>query len=56
MHRTEMTEHAFHAMASTLRTKSGKWHPDPIERALAHGNKCKVRAAYYRWQHWKGRV
>ena len=32
------------------------WHPDAIERALAHGDKDKVRAAYHRGAHWKERV
>jgi integrase len=41
----EMTAHGFRAMASTLLNESGKWHPDAIERALAHGDSDKVRAA-----------
>jgi integrase len=32
----EMTAHGFRAMASTLLNESGLWHPDAIERALAH--------------------
>jgi integrase len=32
----EMTAHGFRAMASTLLNESGKWHPDAIERQLAH--------------------
>jgi len=52
----EMTAHGFRAMASTLLNESGKWHPDAIERALAHGDKDKVRAAYHRGAHWKERV
>ena len=52
----EMTAHGFRAMASTLLNESGKWHPDAIERALAHGDKDKVRAAYHRGQHWQERV
>jgi hypothetical protein len=43
-------------MASTLLNESGKWHADAIERALAHGDKDKVRAAYHRGTHWKERV
>jgi integrase len=43
-------------MASTLLNGSGKWHPDAIERALAHADKDKVRAAYHRGTHWKERV
>jgi integrase len=52
----EMTAHGFRAMASTLLNGSGRWHPDAIERALAHSDKDKVRAAYHRGQHWKERV
>ena len=52
----EMTAHGFRAMASTLLNESGKWHPDAIERALAHGDKDKVRAAYHRGAHWQERV
>lgn len=52
----EMAAHGFRAMASTLLNESGKWNPDAIERALAHGDTDKVRAAYYRGAHWKERV
>lgn len=52
----EMTAHGFRAMASTLLNECGKWHPDAIERALAHGDNDKVRAAYHRGAHWKERV
>jgi integrase len=52
----EMTAHGFRAMASTLLNESGKWNPDAIERALAHGDTNKVRAAYHRGAHWKERV
>lgn len=52
----EMTAHGFRAMASSLLNESGKWHPDAIERALAHGDSDKVRAAYHRGAHWKERV
>lgn len=52
----EMTAHGFRAMASTLLNESGKWNPDAIERALAHGDKDKVRAAYHRGAHWEERV
>lgn len=52
----EMTAHGFRAMASTLLNESGKWHPDAIERALAHGDSDKVRAAYHRGAHWAERV
>lgn len=52
----EMTGHGFRAMASTLLNESGKWNPDAIERALAHGDDDKVRAAYHRGAHWNERV
>lgn len=52
----DMTAHGFRAMASTLLNESGKWSPDAIERALAHGDGDKVRAAYHRGQHWQERV
>ena len=52
----EMTAHGFRAMASTLLNESGKWSADAIERALAHGDEDKVRAAYHRGTHWKERV
>lgn len=52
----EMTAHGFRAMASTLLNESGKWSSDAIERALAHGDTDKVRAAYHRGAHWKERV
>jgi integrase len=52
----EMTAHGFRAMASTLLNESGMWHPDAIERALAHGDSDKVRAAYHRGAHWNERV
>jgi len=52
----EMTAHGFRAMASELLNESGKWHPDAIERALAHGDTNKVRAAYHRGAHWQERV
>lgn len=52
----EMTGHGFRAMASTLLNESGKWNPDAIERALAHGDSDKVRAAYHRGAHWKERI
>lgn len=52
----EMTSHGFRALASTLLNESGLWHPDAIERALAHGEKDRVRAAYHRGAHWDERV
>lgn len=52
----EMTAHGFRAMAATLLNECGKWHPDAIERALAHGDADKVRAAYARGAYWQERV
>ncbi len=52
----DATAHGFRSMASTLLNESGKWHPDAIERALAHGDADKVRAAYHRGAHWDERV
>jgi integrase len=52
----EMTAHGFRAMASTLLNESGRWNPDAIERALAHGDSDKVRAADHRGAHWQERV
>ena len=51
-----MTAHGFRAMASTLLNESGKWNPDAIGCALAHGDSDKVRAAHHRGAHWKERV
>jgi integrase len=52
----QMTAHGFRATASTLLNESGKWHPDAIERALAHGQADGVRAAYHRGAYWAERV
>lgn len=45
--RDEMTAHGFRAMACTCLNELG-WHPDIIERQLAHAERNKVRAAYNR--------
>ena len=52
----EMTAHGFRATASTLLNESGKWSADAVERALAHKDKDRVRAAYHRGLHWPERV
>ncbi len=52
----QMTAHGFRATASTLLNESGKWNPDAIERALAHGQDNGVRAAYHRGAYWDERV
>ncbi len=41
----DMTAHGFRSMASTLLNEKG-YHPDAIERQLAHSEKNHVRAAY----------
>ena len=53
---SEMTAHGFRAMASTLLNESGKWHPDAIERQLAHVEGNAARRAYARGEHWAERV
>jgi len=52
----EMTAHGFRATFTTLSNESGLWHPDAIERALAHIEPNQVRRAYDRGQHWEERV
>jgi integrase len=52
----EMTSDGFRSTASTLLNESGKWSPDAIERALAHGDTDAVRGTYHWGAHWKERV
>lgn len=52
----EVTAHGFRATASTLLNESGKWNPDAIERALAHGDSNATRGAYHRGLYWDERV
>lgn len=52
----EMTSHGFRATFATIANESGLWHPDAIERALAHVEKNAVRRAYARGEHWDERV
>ena len=49
------TTHGFRATASTILNESGLWHPDAIERQLAHVEGNKVRAAYDRSLHLEQR-
>lgn len=51
-----MTAHGFRSTASSLLNESGKWHPDLIERALAHEVGSAVRAAYNHSSYWNDRV
>ncbi len=46
-----MTAHGFRSMASTLLNEQQCWHPDAIERQLAHAPRNKVRAAYNYAEH-----
>jgi integrase len=48
----EVSAHGFRATASTLLNEMGKWHPDAIERQLAHVESDDVRRAYARGTHW----
>jgi len=52
----EMTSHGFRARASSMLNESGFWHPDAIERQLAHVEENSVRRAYARGEHWDERV
>ncbi len=52
----EVTAHGFRATASSLLNECGRWHPDAIERQLAHVEGSDVRAAYARGEHWDERV
>lgn len=47
-YRGRMSGHGFRAIASTVLNESKLWHPDAIERQLAHGETDAVRAAYHR--------
>jgi integrase len=52
----EVTAHGFRATASTLLNESGLWHPDAIERQLAHVEANEVRRSYARGAYWEERV
>ena len=43
-----MTAHGFRSLASTILNEQRVYHPDVIERQLAHADKNEVRAAYNR--------
>jgi integrase len=49
--RGKMSAHGFRSMASTMLNEQQKWHPDAIERQLAHGPRDKVRGAYNYAEH-----
>lgn len=52
----EIVAHGLRSTASTMLNESGKWNPDAIERALAHGDSNAVRGAYHRGNYWQERV
>jgi len=52
----EMTAHGFRATFATIANESGLWHPDAIERALAHLESNEIRRAYTRGEHWDERA
>lgn len=52
----EATAHGFRATAASLLNESGKWSPDAIERALAHGDSNAIRGIYNRSPYWDERV
>jgi integrase len=52
----EATAHGFRATFSTIANEAGLWHPDAIERALAHVEGNSARRAYARGEHWEERV
>jgi integrase len=52
----EMTGHGFRSAASSMLNESGLWHPDAIERQLAHVDGDSIRGAYARAEFWEERV
>jgi integrase len=51
----EMTGHGFRSAASSMLNESGLWHPDAIERQLAHVDGDSIRGAYARAEFWEER-
>ncbi len=51
-----MTGHGFRALASTILNEQCKYHPDVIERQLAHADRNPIRAVYDRSQHLLKRI
>lgn len=52
----QMTAHGFRTTASSLLNESNEFHPDAIEKALAHEDANAVRKAYNRTQYWDERM
>ena len=55
-YRRSMTAHGFRSTASSLLNESRLWHPDVIERALAHQVGSAIRSAYNHSTYWDERV
>lgn len=53
--KSEMCAHGFRAMASTILNGELNFRPDLVEKALAHGDKDKIRAAYNRAEYFEER-
>ena len=51
-----ITAHGFGTTANLLLNERNEFHPDAIERALAHQDGNAVRAVYNRTQYWDERV
>lgn len=54
--KTQHSAHGFRSSASTLLNESKKFHPDAVERQLAHLEKKKARRVYARGEYWDERV
>ena len=52
----EMSAHGFRSAASSMLNQSNLWHPDAIERQLAHEDTDSIRKAYARADFWDDRV
>lgn len=54
--KAEMSAHGFRSAASSMLNESNLWHPDAIERQLAHEDADLIRKAYARAEFWDERV
>jgi integrase len=52
----EMCAHGFRSSASSMLNECKLWHPDAIERQLAHTDRDATRKAYARADYWAERV
>ncbi|TAD87013.1 MAG: DUF4102 domain-containing protein [Alphaproteobacteria bacterium] len=53
---SRLVAHGIRSIGSTLLNESRQWHPDAIERQLAHHDSRSVRSIYDRSEHWDERV